>query len=449
MIRKEQRIRLIVLFTIFSIIFIGVGYAIFTTSLNINGTVDVDKTDWDVHFENLQIVEDTTGDARATIRNTNTVVDYTVSLEKPGDTFSFTVDVVNDGTVDAMIGVIAPSGLTEEQEKYINYNVHYDDDIELELNQELESKDTKTIIVEVEYDYNSDILLEEPASMELELDIQYVKIDYAVNYCKNNKKTTKTNPVCKRAVNLHVEECPSSSYKCYDSGYYSNGSKGTTSIIYGNCGTSGVISSGDAFDCDVDNSGTFDEDERFYYVSPTDTDENSEYAVLIYYKSIAVSEYNTKNSYTGPKNAYEELPSTKEWSNSKLNTNMTRQIKNQLGGTTTNGGANTITQFTYRDSAARFLTTQELEYACGKVVDAWPNDRLDSCIYLEENTNYAGKSAFTPIQLGWWLETPAEDNKTYYQAFNVSNANYVPRMNTSLENEVRPAIEVKYEDIDY
>ena len=54
--------------------------------------------------------------------------------------------------------------------------------------------------------------------------------------------------ICKRAKTLHSETCTSSS----TTGYCTAGG---TSITYGQLGNTGVLTSGDAFDCDVNGDG--------------------------------------------------------------------------------------------------------------------------------------------------------------------------------------------------
>lgn len=56
-------------------------------------------------------------------------------------------------------------------------------------------------------------------------------------------------PLCQRASILHTEECLGG--YCSGMGYKVNGSKGTTTITYGSIGTTNTLSSGNAFDCDV------------------------------------------------------------------------------------------------------------------------------------------------------------------------------------------------------
>ena len=115
----------------------GIGYAALSTTLTIDGTSDIDRAVWDVHFENVQV---TTGSVNATTPaiSNDTEVGFSVSLEDPGDFYEFTVDVVNSGTMDAMIdGFTISPELTSDQEKYLEYKVTYLDGGELEEKQKL------------------------------------------------------------------------------------------------------------------------------------------------------------------------------------------------------------------------------------------------------------------------------------------------------------------------
>ena len=106
------------------------------------------------------------------------------------------------------------------------------------------------------------------------------KIKEAEAKCPDGYKCVK--PLCKRATTLHTEKCSQTSTLSYCSG---DGYTLNDTITYGNLGTKGVITSGDAFDCDVNGDGVYDaETERFYYVSnmTNGVTKDSNTAVLIY-----------------------------------------------------------------------------------------------------------------------------------------------------------------------
>lgn len=269
--------------------------------------------------------------------------------------------------------------------------------------------------------------------------------------------------VCKRATELHTEECTQTDADLYCSGagYTTSGSKGTTTITYGNLGVSNVLASGDAFDCDVNGDGVYDKDtERFYYVSDlydtTSKTYNSDYAALIYYNnttsgvadntSSGLVAYDSSNiNYQGPVTAIANLPTTTEWSNVSLS-NTSRAILTEKGTTSTTGGP-LPTAFSYEGYAARLLTAQEINKGCGITVGSYTTGELDSCNYLMENTKYSSSTLGT---LGYWLETPrastSTDVRDVYGDYRYVGSNTAYHLG---DFGVRPAIEMKKSDIDY
>ena len=177
---------------------------------------------------------------------------------------------------------------------------------------------------------------------------------------------------------------------------------------FGSIGSKGTLSSGDAFDCDVNGNGEYNPDtERFYYV--TDMDDST--AVLIYYNNVEKGKpSNSKlvaydasgENFHGPRTAIEELPSTSEWRNVSLTSNV-RSIIAQDGTNQTTGGP-LPDSFSYSGKAARLLTIQEVRKATGnKDIPTWQAGELDNFNYLLENTKYSNASIGN---YGYWLENP-------------------------------------------
>jgi len=164
---------------LFITLFFGVGYAYLNTMLTINGNATVHKNTWDVHFENIVKVDgsvDATSEATIT---GDTAIDFTVDLALPGDFYNFTVDVVNDGTIDAMLSEVLKTGLTAEQEAYVEYTVTYSDGEEILAKDALPSGDQDQLLVSVKYkdDITANDLPSEDQSIELNLSTDYVQDD--------------------------------------------------------------------------------------------------------------------------------------------------------------------------------------------------------------------------------------------------------------------------------
>ena len=219
---------------------------------------------------------------------------------------------------------------------------------------------------------------------------------------------------------------------------------------FGSIGSKGTLSSGDAFDCDVNGDGKYNPDtERFYYV--TDMDDST--AVLIYYNNVEKGKpsnsklvaYDTSGeNFHGPRTAIEELPSTSEWRNVSL-TSSVRTITTEKGTNSTTGGP-LPDGFSYAGKAARLLTAQEINNACNISVGDSTIGELDSCIYLMENTKYSNSNFI----YGYWIESPYSDSYNYTWFVIGSSSRIKYSYSSDIEDfGVRPAIEVPKSNIEY
>ena len=154
---KKQNIKLAALVLI---LLLGLGFAALAANLKIDGTVNVAKTSWDVHFENVSITEGSvTANPAPTSNNTDTTeMTYTINFTKPGDYFEFTTDIVNDGTIDAMVDVVSNNAYANASSTspitlptYLTSTVTYSDGLEIQPNQELKHDTSEKIKVRVEF----------------------------------------------------------------------------------------------------------------------------------------------------------------------------------------------------------------------------------------------------------------------------------------------------------
>ena len=176
--KKKMSILYILLFVV--IAGLGTGYAYIHSDLNINGTANVTAASWDVHFENLQV---TSGSVTATTPASitdDTEVEFAATLDEPNDFYEFTVDVVNDGTMNAMIDnfSISPT-LTQAQSNYLEYTITYSDGIALANKQELLAGSTENLKVRFSYIENSDKTNypTEDQTFTIEFSVDYTQAD--------------------------------------------------------------------------------------------------------------------------------------------------------------------------------------------------------------------------------------------------------------------------------
>ena len=164
------------------ILLLGLGYALLTTNLNITGTTVLKDNRWDIHFENVQVTSGSVTATTPAIDQAGTTVSYGVTLDKPGDFYEFTVDAVNDGSIDGMIDSISSKLNGTEITTLPNaleYSVTYADGVAITNNQILEADDSESIRIRV--GYKTDIEISDLPSTEQTLNllftITYVQAD--------------------------------------------------------------------------------------------------------------------------------------------------------------------------------------------------------------------------------------------------------------------------------
>ena len=467
---KTRNIILIVLAV--CLIGITVAYATLSQNLKISGVAKVGKTSWNIHFTKVLTpkAEGYAEGGKATLNSDSTVLTVSEGILKvPGDTITYVFDVINEGDLDAEVETVLTtidsckaSDNTTDVTMYcdkIKYDLVYQDTKEaVKKKDQLLKGESKTLNLIITYDKNKE--LTSLPNTEIVLD----NITSTINYTMIQKSSGSTEEpqnkiVCKRATTLHTEECTQkdTTNYCGGAGYTIAGSRGTTTITYGNLGTSGALTSGDAFDCDVNGDGVYDSNtERFYYVSDyynTSTKAfESDTAVLIYYNNVSSGNSNNKSTYAydssgenwhGPRIAIKELPTTSQWSNISLK-NTTRSISNESGSNTTTVG--TTNNFNYAGYTARLLTIEELRIATeNNGIPTFQVGEIDNFTYLLENTSFSNENNFA-----WWLENVRSDNSR--QAWSV-NGYYRTVYGNTVEDisstGVRPAIEVSKTNIEY
>ena len=228
-------------------------------------------------------------------------------------------------------------------------------------------------------------------------------------------KSLPVDYICKRALTLHSDTCDSTG-SCSSAGYTEGGSKATTTIIYGSIAYR-LLTSGNAFDCDVNGDGVYDADtERFYYLRTVNNN-----AVLISHTNFEGEngQGTTESVNYGP--ALKLLPTIDQWSN--------------VVTTFTNTFDNTDTT-TY---SARFASYDDISEACG-ITNASTNGALNDCEYIMENSRFVSSSTG---RTGMWLEM--KDNKLY--RIHTGNRAIANVQNTS-NNYARPVIEVPLEYVE-
>ena len=156
--KKKRKILLLIIL----LLAVTVGYAVLTTTLRINGLSHVAKATWNIHWDNVtnEAGVEATVPAHIKENTKQRVVEYEVFLPTPGDYYEFTVDAINEGTLDGKITSIVSTVNGDdisELPEYIKYSVTYADGTEVKVGDLLKKQRNnnptrKTYKIRVEYD---------------------------------------------------------------------------------------------------------------------------------------------------------------------------------------------------------------------------------------------------------------------------------------------------------
>ena len=159
--RKENAVQNVVIVVLAVVVLVmSVGYAAFAQTLTISSsTATFKKAKWDVHFDDTSFDETTTITSTTHTVTTDDIT-FTVTLDKPGDEYSFDIDVVNEGTIDALLKKITMSTLTAAQAEYVEYTITYAgtdySSTTDNINEALDAEDSETVTVLVKYKMPAD-----------------------------------------------------------------------------------------------------------------------------------------------------------------------------------------------------------------------------------------------------------------------------------------------------
>ena len=172
---KRKHLYVILCVVSILVLSLSIAYATLSQTLTISGSADVVASTWDVHFENEQFVSTISndglydykvqplgtvsggggvdGDEITTWSNTRLQF-FTEALTKPGDFKVIQFDVVNGGTIDAKLSNYTLTGISAEQDVYLNYYVIHADGTQLATNEVLKAGERTSMKLVLEFDPN-------------------------------------------------------------------------------------------------------------------------------------------------------------------------------------------------------------------------------------------------------------------------------------------------------
>ena len=183
--RRNKKALYIVGF-LFVLVAISIGYAYLTSVLKINGTTNISKNTWDVHFEDISMITNTTDSSEPTLTEEDTVINFTTNLKVPTDEYSFSVNVVNAGSIDAMLSEVVKAGVSTTQAKYTEFSVTYLDGTAINVKDKLGAGKSLPLKVVVRYkdDITAADLPSSDQTLSLSMTLTYVQADSSANEVK-------------------------------------------------------------------------------------------------------------------------------------------------------------------------------------------------------------------------------------------------------------------------
>ena len=162
------------------LLLISIGFAYLSTNLSISGIGKFKPNTWDVHFENVVVdLDNTEENSTASISSDRHTVNFDISLNEPGSSYSLYVDVVNAGTIDAMFDDFIVQGVPDNLQNIISLEYSYNDNGIISKYDLLPKKSSQKIRVIVNYLDPEDetFLPQEDGSLCFSLQLNYLQAD--------------------------------------------------------------------------------------------------------------------------------------------------------------------------------------------------------------------------------------------------------------------------------
>ena len=200
---KERRTKALVVVVLLIVVAgLTIAFAALSTTLNINGTAYLDAAKWEIRFENLSSPTkigsaNVTGTAKIEDTKAAEITGINVSLSTPGDKVTYTVDLVNKGTINAKIDNIEKTALTSEQQRYLTFKVTDKNGNEVSEGDILSAGETRNLTITIEFikDLTKEDLPTNTSTISLSYKLNFVQTDEKITSAGQGSNTDKTYAV--------------------------------------------------------------------------------------------------------------------------------------------------------------------------------------------------------------------------------------------------------------
>ena len=209
LLQDRKTLYLVLCIAVVSVFTLSIAYAAMSAVLEIHGNSEVVASSWNIHLENVKVKSGGVSTNAPQISGTSTL-SFDVDLDIPGDFYEFTVDVVNEGSIDAMIdSVVKTPELTSEQAKYIRYEVTYENGESISTKQTLKKGTSTPIKVRVEFrkDITASDLPTTSETLNLAFTVNYIQSDGSGSSVKDNGEVKLINVISGDGTQKSDEVC--------------------------------------------------------------------------------------------------------------------------------------------------------------------------------------------------------------------------------------------------
>ena len=194
---KNNNLIFIIGFIFIFFLCVGIAYATLNKTLTINGISNIEKPSWDIQFENIKVKSGSVSAVLVHSVSNKTSLNFEVNLKVPGEFYEFTVDVKNNGTIDAMLEeLIKLNELTEFQQKFLIYTIKYENEEQILKNQLLKPGEFLKLKIRVEFkrDITESDLPTSSETINLGFKVNYIQADEnSISVPDNGAWIIKTN----------------------------------------------------------------------------------------------------------------------------------------------------------------------------------------------------------------------------------------------------------------
>ena len=176
---KERRVKaLAIVVLVIAVLGLTIAFAALSQTLTINGNAKLDASKWGLKFDNIILAsgnEYVEGTANIKTEDNTVIENMNVRLTTPGDKVVYTVDLVNEGSINAKIDEIVKTTTPD----YLTFKVIKENNQELEEGYVLGKETRIPLRIEIEFikDITKEDLPKETSTITLSYGVTFVQTD--------------------------------------------------------------------------------------------------------------------------------------------------------------------------------------------------------------------------------------------------------------------------------